>query len=95
MIDSPASLLAQAISGWRDPSEQAQRRREAALDRYYAKRYPISRADLVVLELTHLLGSDTPDSIARRLGYRDSPSLDRALCRWGRADLAQQLRSST
>lgn len=45
--------------------------------------------DLDELEL--LLGTDTPDSIARRLGYAHAASLERVLERKGRRDLVSRL----
>lgn len=48
------------------------------------------RRAYVVAELEQLLGTDSEASIARRLGYRDSSSLSRALQRWGRSDLARR-----
>ena len=39
-------------------------------------------------EVEWLLGTDSPDRIAVRLGYRNAKSLARVLSRHGRADLA-------
>jgi hypothetical protein len=42
-------------------------------------------------EVEHLAGTDHPDRIAQRLGYRDRKSLIEVLTRWGRRDLARLL----
>lgn len=38
-----------------------------------------------------LLGTDSPDNIATRLGYKDAANLVTVLKRWGRPDLAARL----
>ena len=43
------------------------------------------------VELEHLLGTDTPDSIAKRLGYADVPSLAIRLSRNGQHELRARL----
>lgn len=45
----------------------------------------------VIEEVELLLGTDTPDSIARRLGYKSVPTLQRVLTRASRGDLASKL----
>lgn len=45
----------------------------------------------VIAELEHLVGTDVPASIARRLGYSGVEPLRRSLMRWGRHDLARLL----
>lgn len=42
----------------------------------------------VIGEVQLLRGTDTPENIARRVGYRDRRNLARQLARWGRGDLA-------
>lgn len=42
----------------------------------------------VVCEIETLKGTDTPDNIARRVGFPNRRALARQLSRWGRGDLA-------
>lgn len=48
------------------------------------------RTDVVVEELEHIIGTDNPESIAKRLGYEEPQSLMKALRRAGRHDLSQR-----
>ena len=50
------------------------------------------RRDYIVGEVEHILGSDAPDNIARRLGYSRPQHLARMLERAGRDDLASHFR---
>ena len=52
---------------------------------------PASRRDLVLEEVQWLAGTDHPDNIARRLGYRNGDSLTKQLWNWGQRDLAARL----
>ena len=54
---------------------------------------PASRRDLVLEEVRWLAGTDHPDNIARRLGYRNGDSLTKQLWNWGQRDLAARLTS--
>ncbi|MGL5824779.1 MAG: hypothetical protein ACRCYU_08175 [Nocardioides sp.] len=47
-----------------------------------------ARRDLIE-DVEHLIGTDWPTSIARRLGYNQPASLARRLIRYGRPDLAR------
>ena len=49
------------------------------------------RRDQVIEDCEWLAGTDHPDNIARRLGYRDSDSLTKQLWNWGQRDLAVRL----
>ena len=51
------------------------------------------RRDLVLEEVWWLAGTDHPDNIARRLGYRNGDSLTKQLWNWGQRDLAARLTS--
>jgi len=48
------------------------------------------RTHEVVEDLEHIIGTDNPESIAKRLGYGDPQSLMKALRRAGRHDLSQR-----
>lgn len=52
------------------------------------------RRQYVTGEVSHLLGTDWPDNIARRLGYSDAASLNASLAKWGRRDLAARFEKS-
>ena len=52
---------------------------------------PASRRDQVIEDVEWLAGTDHPDNIARRLGYRNGDSLTRQLWNWGQRDLAARL----
>ena len=52
------------------------------------------RRRYVIEEAQHLLGSDWPENIARRLGYADAASLNASLMKWGRRDLARKFEKS-
>ena len=52
---------------------------------------PASRRDLVLEDCEWLAGTDRPDNIARRLGYRNGDSLRKQLWNWGQRDLAARL----
>ena len=52
---------------------------------------PASRRDQVIEDCEWLAGTDHPDNIARRLGYRNGDSLTRQLWNWGQRDLAARL----
>ena len=54
---------------------------------------PASRRDLVLEEVRWLAGTDHPDNIARRLGYRNGDSLTKQLWNWSQRDLAARLTS--
>ena len=55
---------------------------------------PLStKANDMINEVEWLLGTDSAESIARRLGYRSAASLDRRLLVLNRADLARALRT--
>ena len=54
---------------------------------------PASRRDLVLEDVEWLAGTDHPDNIARRLGYRNGDSLTKQLWNWGQRDLAARLTS--
>lgn len=49
------------------------------------------RALAVTEDLTDLQGTDSPDAIAHRLGYKSARTLARVLYRWGYRDLARPL----
>ena len=49
------------------------------------------RRAMVIEETEHLLGTDTADSIAVRLGYKDRGKLMEVLNRWGRNDLSRRM----
>lgn len=49
---------------------------------------PEEHRKYVVGELDRLVGTDWPESLAARLGYENFHSLQAALKRWGRPDLA-------
>lgn len=52
------------------------------------------RRQYVTGEVLHLLGTDWPDNIAKRLGYSDAASLNASLLKWGRRDLAARFEKS-
>lgn len=54
---------------------------------------PASRRDQVIEDCEWLAGTDHPDNIARRLGYRNGDSLTKQLWNWGQRDLAARLTS--
>ena len=54
---------------------------------------PASRRDQVIEDYEWLAGTDHPDNIARRLGYRNGDSLTKQLWNWGQRDLAARLTS--
>lgn len=51
------------------------------------------RRDLVLEEVRFLAGTDHPDRLAARLGYRNGISLVTQLQHWGRYDLATRVTS--
>lgn len=51
------------------------------------------RHDTVTAEVEFLLDTDSPDSIAIRLGYSCADVLSKRLTEWGRTDLATRLRA--
>ena len=53
-----------------------------------AARYQANRCE----DVAWLIGHDTPDHIAVRVGYANLASLCDQLRRWGRADLVARLR---
>ena len=52
---------------------------------------PASRRDLVLEEVRFLAGTDHPDRLAARLGYRNGISLVTQLQHWRRYDLAERV----
>ena len=52
---------------------------------------PRIRQQAVIEDVEWIIGTDSPESIAVRLGYRRLNNLLTALRRWGRADLADRL----
>ena len=52
---------------------------------------PASRRDQVIEDCEWLAGTDHPDNIARRLGYRNGDSLTKQLWNWGQHNLAARL----
>ena len=54
-----------------------------------------SRPQSTAAEAEWLLGTDAPETIAARLGYRDLKALCAALSRAGRVDLVARLRDDT
>ena len=52
---------------------------------------PASRRDQVIEDVEWVAGTDHPDNIARRLGYRNGDSLTKQLWNWGQRDLAARL----
>ena len=53
-----------------------------------------TRAVEVIEDVEWLIGTDHPDSIGVRLGYRDALHLADALRRWGRPDLTSRLKEA-
>ena len=51
----------------------------------------MTRRERILEDLTWLVGTDTPDRIATRLGYATPNNLATMLRRWGYPDLANQL----
>ena len=51
----------------------------------------IATRDHIAEETRYLLGTDSAQNIARRLGYKDADSLITTLQRWGHRDLATRL----
>jgi hypothetical protein len=47
--------------------------------------------EYIVREVRYLWGTDSSESIARRLGYKNARSLSRMLYRWGYRELAYQI----
>lgn len=45
----------------------------------------------VIEDLEWIIGTDSPESVAERLGYRRLDTLQSSLRKWGRADLADRL----
>ena len=45
----------------------------------------------VIEDVEWIIGTDSPESIAERLGYRRLDTLQSSLRKWGRADLADRL----
>ena len=45
----------------------------------------------VIEDVVWIIGTDSPESIAERLGYRRLDTLQSSLRKWGRADLADRL----
>ena len=45
----------------------------------------------VIEDVEWIIGTDSPESIAERLGYRCLDTLQSSLRKWGRADLADRL----
>ena len=52
---------------------------------------PAPKQEIVIEEVCFLLGTDSPDNLAPRLGYPSLVELTAALRGWGRADLAARL----
>ena len=50
-----------------------------------------ARRQAVIEDVEWLAGTDHPDNIARRLGYRNGDSLTKQLWNWGQRDLADRL----
>lgn len=48
------------------------------------------RREYVLSEVEFLAGTDWPDTLAQRLDYADAASLNCALARWQRPDLARK-----
>ena len=57
------------------------------------ERVRAERRKYLIGEVEFLVGTDTPDSLARRLGYANLDNLADALIKWGRRDLAAKLAS--
>ena len=51
----------------------------------------MTHQQVVIEDVEWIIGTDSPESIAVRLGYRRLNNLLTALRRWGRADLADRL----
>ena len=45
----------------------------------------------LIEDLEWIIGTDSPQHVAQRLGYANADNLWRVLCRWGRHDLAARL----
>jgi hypothetical protein len=67
-------------------------RRRGFCDVCQALRHAAER-DYLIGEVEFLKGTDHPESIAARLGYRSAANLARVLTRYGRPDLAAALGS--
>ena len=52
---------------------------------------PHERRDYVIGEVLHIIGTDNPENIARRLGYVNTNGLMTSLRKWDRHDLAERL----
>jgi hypothetical protein len=59
----------------------------AALETLAAKR------EQTLEDLEWIIGTDSPENVAHRLGYASVKSLERVLHRWGRPDLASRLQA--
>jgi hypothetical protein len=56
-----------------------------------ARRAAEQRRAAQIEDLEWIVGTDSPEHIARRLGYASVSNLERVLHRWGRHDLANRL----
>ena len=56
-----------------------------------ARRSRKNRYAQMIEDLEWIIGTDSPESIAERLGYRCIDTLQSSLRKWGRADLADRL----
>lgn len=56
-----------------------------------ARRSRSNRYAQMIEDLEWIIGTDSPESIAVRLGYRCLDTLQSSLRKWGRADLADRL----
>ena len=52
-----------------------------------------TRKQHVIEDVEWIIGTDHPDNVARRLGYRSSKCLADQVKLWGRPDLADRLRT--
>ena len=50
-----------------------------------------ARRQAVIEDVEWVAGTDHPDNIARRLGYRNGDSLSKQLWNWGQRDLVARL----
>ena len=95
MTSSQLDILAEAISGWRDTTELAVRRRTQQRD-YHRRRAIANQPPLTVhelaAELRHIWGTGAPHQLVERIGYRGKPeSLVRQFYRHGINDMATRL----
>jgi hypothetical protein len=86
-------ILSEAISGWHDKSERMEKVRERAREWARANKYrwePWTTEELIA-ELELLIGTDEPESIAKRLRYASLANLLTRLRRNGLDELAARL----